>query len=201
MRSNRPPQPLLLCYSSSLTLATSHGALGGSGLNAFPESLQQVFQAWTDAMRKWPAKILLWGGLCAAAAVAVGVGLSVQQRSPGTVKSLEGRTELVRALGAQGQIEGRLTGGFGHDENRLSRTTVWPRGASEEMRGAIQEGDAASSPETLSNRGVVELFNKKWNEAIDHLEEAAARSPGDAKISSDLAAAYLERGRQTGRAY
>src|SRR5262245_53255343 len=143
-------------------------------------------------MSKWPAKILLWGGLCAA--VVVGVGLSVQQGSL-TAKGLDGRTEPVRAFGTQRQIEGRLTGGFGDDENRLFSAPA------SEMRGVIQGGDATSSPEGLADRGVFELSNRKWDEAVDHFEEAAARRPGDAKITSDLAAAYLERGRRTGRAF
>jgi len=65
---------------------------------------------------------------------------------------------------------------------------------------SIEESAEPSSPGTLADRGVLELVDQKWDEAIDHLEEAAARSSGDAGISSDLAAAYLERGRRTGRA-
>ncbi len=196
MRSHGPTQPLL-CYSLELTPATSPGVLEGTGLNAFPGSLRQIFQAWADAMSIRPARMLLSGGFCAI--VAVGVGLSVQQRSSVAAGVLDGRREWVHVLGAQRFVEGRLTGGFGHNVYRLPGNTPLSRGVSKAM-GFIEKSNATSSPEALADRGVLELFDQKWDKAIDHLEESAVRNSRNARISADLAAAYLERGPRMGRA-
>jgi CHAT domain-containing protein len=175
MRPHRSPQPLL-CYSSSLIPTTSPGALEGTGLNASLGSWRQIFPTWADAMSVRRASLMVSCGLCAI--VAIGLSLSVEQRSFMAPGVPNGR----KALGAQRLVEGRLS-----------------REASKAMR-SLEESEAPSSPGTLADRGVVELFDQKWDQAIDHLEEAAARSSRDARISSDLAAAYLERGRRTGRA-
>jgi CHAT domain-containing protein len=196
MQSYQPPQPLL-CYSFSPTPATSPDALEGKGLNAFPGTLRWVFEAWISAMSLRRSKVLVSGGLCAV--VALGLGLSVQQRSSVATGPPDGRRALVRVLGAQRFVEGRLTGGFGHDVYRPSGKVSLPIEVSRTLR-SIEARDATSSPEALADRGILELFAQKRDEAINHLEEAAARSSRDARISSDLAAAYLERGLRTGRA-
>jgi CHAT domain-containing protein len=196
MQSYRTPQPLL-CYSVSSALATSPDALEGKRLNTFPGTLRRLFQAWTDAMSLRRSRVLVSGGLCAI--VALGLGLSVQQRSSVAAGALDGRRALVQALGTQRFVEGRLTGGFGHDAYRLPGNASRSIGVFKALR-SIEKGGSASSPEALADRGVLELFNQKRDEAINYLEEAAARNSGDARISSDLAAAYLERSRRTGRA-
>lgn len=173
--------------------AMSPAALEGAGGNGAFGSLRQVAQGRIEVMNVRP-KVLVSGAFCAA--LALGLGLSVQPFGPLPLQTPEGRAALVRALETQPLIAGRLTGGFGRAVDGPSGTAAAERKAILEIR---RQRDAAALPEALADRGVLELFAQRWDEAVVRLEEAAARSPRNARIATDLAAAYLERGRRAGR--
>jgi CHAT domain-containing protein len=109
------------------------------------------------------------------------------------------RAALVRVLDAQRVVEGRLAGGFRHRGYSSSAPEPLPFAATADWR-ALTQGTAASLPEVWADRGVLHLHDQKWDSAIDSLDEASARESGNARIASDLAAAYLERGHRLNRA-
>jgi len=136
----------------------------------------------------------VWVALCVL--LVSGLGLSIRRHGSPVSATPESRTALVRAAGTLRVVEGRLTGGFGHGDYLPSAS---PASESTEALWALQKGRAASSPEALADRGLLELFSRDWDEAIANLEEASARDSQNARIATDLAAAYLERADRMGR--
>ena len=121
------------------------------------------------------SKTLAWSAVGVIAAVAL---VLWEPPLPFAVTAKEGRPALGGEVGPQRPVQGRLTGRFD---------------------GSLAKDQEISSPQALAERGVLLLNNKKWDEAIASLEEAAARNPDNPHIFTNLAAAYLERGSQTGR--
>lgn len=89
-----------------------------------------------------------------------------------------------------------MTGGFGHGAYLPSAS---PASESAEALRALRKSRAASSPEALADRGLLDLFSRDWDEAIANLEEASARDSQNARTATDLAVAYLERADRMGR--
>jgi CHAT domain-containing protein len=65
--------------------------------------------------------------------------------------------------------------------------------------GVREQAAQRSTPASLAALGVAHLVVAETDRAVDALEEAAALAPGDGSIQSDLAAAYLVRGRASER--
>lgn len=107
---------------------------------------------------------------------------------------------LVAAVGTNRTIEGRLTGGFEHGPLRSPTRSGSPASAADfdllAARARLEELAAdRPTPANTHRLGVAHLVLGDHASAVQALEDAAARHPDEASISSDLAAAYLERGR------
>lgn len=116
---------------------------------------------------------------------------------------------LVRACAGQRTLAARLTGGFEHGpceeagdatrggvglphcSRRFDESTLF------ELSRLVQRLRSAAGPAadaaTLQAAGVAELLVGAPDSAVRHLEQAVRRAPADARILSDLAAAYLTR--------
>jgi CHAT domain-containing protein len=140
-----------------------------------------------------------WFGGCA----------SKDQAKPGSVASLD---ELVTTPGANRPVEGRLSGlpAFApFERKKVERDALrggprrddentddgdLPAGLAAIAAAVVTEAAKAPSPASLRNVGFVRLFEKKPRRAVQSLEEALALAPDDARLKSDLAAAYVEDG-------
>jgi tetratricopeptide (TPR) repeat protein len=135
-------------------------------------------------------------GLAAAACLllAAGTGIIPWRNSD----SAELRA-LVTAVGTERTIEPRLTGGFGYGPVRgivRGSDPLTPM-ISPDVRIAAAELEKASastrSAAALRERGVAALVVGEIDRGVATLEEAANVRPSDARVQSDLAAAYLAR--------
>ena len=113
--------------------------------------------------------------------------------------------ELVAAAGRDRTVEARLTGGFAYRPLRAV-TRAGNANRSEDFdllaaTSAVQQR-AIDTP-TVANRhaaGIAQLLIGDYESAVATLEAVVAAEPGRAEYHSDLAAAYLARGRQWDRA-
>jgi CHAT domain-containing protein len=112
--------------------------------------------------------------------------------------------QLAEAMGTRRFVEPRLTGGFRHGRLTTMRSADTPQGLdaqSPAVLGAVArireraEGDI--SPESLGALGVTYLVSGDPGAAVKSLESASAQKPDDARLLSDLAAAYLVRAAQS----
>jgi CHAT domain-containing protein len=108
--------------------------------------------------------------------------------------------DLVRAVGEQRFVEPRLTGGFHYERFVRRRSGDSPRGLDAQPPAVIaavarirERAETDTSPEALSALAVTYLVSGDVNTAVNTLELAAAQAPRNARIQSDLAAAYLTR--------
>jgi CHAT domain-containing protein len=108
--------------------------------------------------------------------------------------------ELARALGESRVVEPRLTGGFRYA--RFVRLRAGDEGRSLDAQPAAviaavarirERAEADPTPAALAALGVTYLVSGDAEAAVRALESAAAQAPSDARIQSDLAAAYLTR--------
>src|SRR5712691_3431519 len=141
-------------------------------------------------------------GLAAAAAVLLALGLW-SRRTP------EGRAraplvaELAEAMGARRFVEPRLTGGFHHGRLTTMRSGDTPQGLDAQSPAVLaavarirQQAEADTSPDVLGALGITYLVSGDAAAAVKALESASAQRPEDARLLSDLAAAYLVRAAQ-----
>ena len=153
----------------------------------------------------WKSKRVIWSSSTAAGlATAAMVWLAVSggwHRSPSDSASLQARAlqALAEALTKERTVDVRLTGGFAYGPRRaavrsgpLSGVSVSPdvRIAAAQMEKAAG-GD--TSADGLRARGIAALVIGDVNRSVSAFEEAAAKRPSDARIQSDLSAAYLAR--------
>jgi len=108
--------------------------------------------------------------------------------------------ELARAVGESRFVEPRLTGGFRYARFVRLRSGDGSRGLDAQSPAVIaavarirERAEADASPEALAALGVTYLVSGDVNAAVQALESAVAQAPKDARIRSDLAAAYLAR--------
>ena len=108
--------------------------------------------------------------------------------------------DLVRAVGENRFVEPRLTGGFRYGRLVRLRSGDTPRGLDAQPPAVIaavarirERAETDTSPEALSALAVTYLVSGDANAAVKALESASAQAPQDARIQSDLAAAYLTR--------
>lgn len=152
------------------------------------------------APQLWTAKRVLWSsaaGLAVAASLLIAVGTGIVPI--GRRESSQFRA-LVVAVSGQRTIEGRLTGGFTYGPlfsiRGGPRPIVSPqvRIAAAEIEKSTADSATASA---LRDRGIAQLIIGDVERAIDALENAASQRPDDARIQSDLSAAYLARANNT----
>jgi CHAT domain-containing protein len=144
--------------------------------------------------RIWPM-----AALATAAALVLALGLWFSRTRPGrTPAPLV--AELAEAMGGQRFVEPRLTGGFHHGRVIRLRSGGAPRGLdaqSPEVLAAVARIRARAagdtSPEALGALAVTYLVSGDPAAAVKALESAVAQDPNDARLQTDLAAAYLVR--------
>jgi len=146
-----------------------------------------------------------WWAAAAALLVVVSGALFLRTGQPQD----DGLGQLVAAVGERRLVEARVTGGFKYapiesperGPRPLDRSD--PRdwrvfeAASKIHRGAGQAPSSAAQARAL---GVAHLVLGNDEDAVQALESADRASPGDARILSDLAAAYIARADRAGRA-
>ena len=141
---------------------------------------------WKRPRVAWPAA----AALATAASVWIAVGTLFRAAQP----ELQA---LVAAVGTDRTIEGRLTGGFAYGPVRgvvragePSAVTVSP---DVRIAAAQIEKDAAANrtPRTLHALGTAYLLQGDTGRAVDTLEQVADATKNDARVLSDLSAAYL----------
>jgi tetratricopeptide (TPR) repeat protein len=152
--------------------------------------------------------ILIVGALGAAAALVIVVQLARTGQRQSDLETTSSRRELGDLIAATANLparptEARLTGGFpyapppsplrGTDDRALPPDL---RLAAAKLEQAAREHD---TPERWAAAGTAYLTLKDADGAITALERAASRSR-DARLDSDLAAAYLTRAQRTDRA-
>jgi CHAT domain-containing protein len=111
--------------------------------------------------------------------------------------------ELAEAIGDRRFVQPRLTGGFRHGRLITLRSGDTPQGLdaqSPAVLGAVarirERAEADTSPEALGALAVTYLVSGDPSAAVKALESATAQDPKDARLLSDLAAAYLVRAEQ-----
>jgi CHAT domain-containing protein len=138
-----------------------------------------------------------WGLLAAAAAVAFVAVAAVLLVSKGASRSRDPGTlvaDLAEAVGQRHSIRARLTGGFRYPE--VSRSAGAPEKAPSwkvfaEAEKIKQAAERNVTAETARALGLAHLFVGETDQAVARLEEGALLAPKDARIHSDLSAAYL----------
>lgn len=146
----------------------------------------------------WRRPAAAWSFATVAAAAALVLAV---RTNPGSTPANEPLRQLVVAVGTERLIEPRLTGGFAYGPIRTVRSEPAAVAVvSPEVRIAaamvdkltIEQTDAAAR----HARGVAALVVGDVDAAVSALELAARAQPVDARVLSDLAAAYLVRARQ-----
>ncbi len=165
----------------------------------FLETIQTKPAATVLTSSRWSSPPLMRRaamGLAAAAALvlAVYVGLMVS-RGSNAQPQLDA---LVAAVGTDRSIEPRLTGGFAHGPLRGAlrgalRTPLVSPDVTDCCGRHRERAGAQISASADHARGVAALVLGDTDTAIVALERAAEREPTNARILSDLAAAYLVR--------
>jgi CHAT domain-containing protein len=168
----------------------------------FAESVRARAALSPDAtIARFPKRQAMYGAiaasLAAAAAAFVWVWLGPASRDAAARPEL---TQLVAAVGPRRPFEPRLTGGFGYGPLASPVRSGDPSAVPLEIREAALALERAAretpSASTIAARGASKLFLGEPNEAVRDLETAVQMAPVDARLHSDLAAAYLLRASQ-----
>ena len=176
---------------------TESTQLRASGITPAPVDALSLGEDTVAIHRRWLTPKIVWSsaaGLAAAASVILAVATGML---PWSGESTELRA-LVVAVGTDRMIEPRVTGGFAYGPVRApvrgepGAATVSP---DVRIAAARIEKDASAhrSAQTLHSLGIAYLVTGNSSRAVVVLDEAAAES-SDARIFSDLAAAYIARG-------
>jgi tetratricopeptide (TPR) repeat protein len=136
-------------------------------------------------------------GLAAAAVVLLAVNLGVlSSRGPAL-------TGLVAAVGTDRLVEPRLSGGFAHGPLRGALRSAQPSSpsVSPDVRIAAAEVEKRAagrdSAAAAHARGIAALVVGDHDRGVEALERSVERDPFNARMLSDLAAAYLVRATAT----
>ena len=150
-----------------------------------------------------PRRRPLWQWVVPIAAAAAVMLVALRVYAPGSPVSAE-LQGIVVAAGAVRPTPGRLTGGFAYSAQAPTvRSGDQGKALAPALRIAIARAEAdltnGRTPSRLHAFGVAMLLDGKHDAAVTALEEAASAAPSDASIASDLAAAYLARGKGANR--
>ena len=160
------------------------------------EDAERVVAMWTWRERL-PRPKVLWPSaavMATAAAVWLVVGGGVLAPRDAGLRA------LVAAVGTNRPIEGRLSGGFEYGPApapiRAGESATLPVAPDVRIAAAQIEKSAAAerTARTLRSLGIAYLVTGDAARAVPILEEAADGPSPDARVLSDLAAAYLARG-------
>ena len=189
------------------TRITAHLAVCEDCYPLFVESGQSLGVAWpaesgnAEGWRTWITG-LTFGRSSAAAVLAVAacllllVGSGYFPSARGPNRELQA---LVAAVGTDRSLEPRLTGGFSYGPMQGAVRSGAPSAQrlSPDLRIAAASSEKAlagvSTPEVLHALAVVGLLVGDLNRAVPMIEQAVGRSRPDARMLSDLSAAYLAR--------
>jgi tetratricopeptide (TPR) repeat protein len=158
----------------------------------------------TPAPAWWKKKSVVWPSaaavLAAAAAIVLAVNLAIFNRA---ADGPELQT-LVAAVGTDRTIEPRVTGGFAYGPMRTVRSgEAGDSSLGPDIRIAVASIEKETADdrdaEALHARGIAFLVTGDIERAIATLEAGALERPEDARILSDLAAAYLVRSERDNR--
>ncbi len=152
----------------------------------------------TDERGRWASKPAVWSSsLAGALAPAAMVWLAVSGGWLSSSSDSAVLRALVAAVGNERTVEGRLTGGFAYgpvrNAVRSGEPSVVP--VSPDVRIAAAQVEKSTGEDTsadgLRARGIAALVIGDVNRGVAALEKAAGKRPSDARIQSDLSAAYL----------
>ena len=135
------------------------------------------------------ALVRLAGWLPVAVALYAIIACSPKTGSSPYTPELEG---LFEAVGAARPSTGRITGGLAYAPRGAIRRAEG--GAVSVLREVLAASRVQRTPAALAAAGVAKLLAGRLDESVEILTEAVKLSPDDARIHSDLAAAYLARG-------
>jgi tetratricopeptide (TPR) repeat protein len=177
------------CYFVFSEAAQTH-------VTATPEHIT----AW-ERWRAWLSRPkVIWGSAAATLATAASlwlvIGTAILQRLPTMSPELQA---LVAAVGTDRTVEPRLTGGFAYGPLRgvvrggESAAVRVPPDVRIAVAQIEKESIAHRSPQALQSLGIACLVIGETDRAVPLLEQAADLAPTDAKVLSDLSAAYLAR--------
>ena len=145
-----------------------------------------------------------WIALAVAAAlIAAAIPLAWRLRARRAIRP--DVAELVAAVGAERPFEPRVTGGFQFGPMKpVYRSAAPAENESWELLAAAakirKKSEQVDTVQTLADLGVAQLLLGKYDDAVSSLEEASLRAPKDARILTDLSAAYLVRAKEKDRA-
>jgi CHAT domain-containing protein len=140
--------------------------------------------------------------LAATLLIAAVAGVFVWRTRVGSGES--GIEALARATEGRRTIDARLSGPFAYaDKTEPTRSEDDPNAPSSELidTARVARARAREDPtaENLHAAGVGRLLIDQWDAAVEELERAKSKAPRDARILSDLAAAYHARSRSLER--
>jgi tetratricopeptide (TPR) repeat protein len=174
------------CYFVFSEAAQTH-------VTATPETIT----AW-ERWRAWLSRPkMIWGSaaatLATAASIWLVIGTAILQRLPTMSPELQA---LVAAVGTDRTVEPRLTGGFAYGPLRGAvRSGAASTSVSPDVRIAAasseKEAMAHRTPRALHSLGVAYLVMGDVDRAVPVLEEAGDQGAADARLLTDLSAAYL----------
>jgi CHAT domain-containing protein/tetratricopeptide (TPR) repeat protein len=182
-------------FSETLQFALAEGETPGVSPAGAPATARTAVQG---------RRMFAITGLATAALVVIGTA-GWLYRSRATAPLGSSVAELAEAMGTRRFVEPRVTGGFRHGRLVTLRSGDRPQGLDAQPPAVLQavarireqaEGD--TSPEALAALGVTYLVSGDATAAVKALESAVAQRPGDARLRSDLAAAYLVRAEHAG---
>jgi tetratricopeptide (TPR) repeat protein len=162
-------------------------------LEALSAARGQGWRARLKAPRViWPSAAAV---LAAAAAVVLFVGTGGFERWRSSDPVLQA---LVVAVGTDRPIEGRLSGfAYGQLRGPVRSGIVSPHAVAPDVRIAAARSEKAlagvRTPPALHTLGIASLMLGDYDRAILMLEQAADQPSPDARMVSDLSAAYLAR--------
>jgi CHAT domain-containing protein/tetratricopeptide (TPR) repeat protein len=160
------------------------------------EDSQDEIRSRRVAFARRPA-FRMAAGLAAAAVLLLAV-LQVWRSRSGREQPLV--AELAEAMGTHRFVEPRLTGGFRHGRLVVVRSDTPPPGLDQQTPAVIAavariraRAESDPSAEALGALAITYLVSGDVGGAVKALESATVQDPGNARLRSDLAAAYLVR--------
>jgi len=186
-------------FTEAAQTRASDRARAETDASASPEPVSAATPKW------WMTPKAMWSsaaGLAAAAALVVAIGTAFLPSARGDSAELRA---LVAAGGTDRTIEGRLTGGFAYGPLRSATRGADPMtpSLSPDVRIAAAQLEKAAADdrtaEGLRERGIAALMSGEWDRGVAALEEAASGRSTDARVQTDLSAAYLARATRTSR--